>query len=84
MAALNMRPYLRQSHRAAFEETIPATSGSAPVWKERITDDSATQKDSFNSKEAQASSIIPGTTAIELEEGVGKGLKDSKAAFNWN
>jgi hypothetical protein len=34
MAALNMRPYLKHNHRAAFEDTLPVTIGaaSAQAW----------------------------------------------------
>jgi hypothetical protein len=37
MAALNMRPYLKHNHRAAFEETLPVTIGatSALAWSDR-------------------------------------------------
>jgi hypothetical protein len=74
MAALNMRPYLRQRHRAAFEETLPGVSGSGSVvWRERITDTPAqlTQHSIFEGKHEHILAIVPGTTAIELEE-VGK------------
>jgi hypothetical protein len=89
MAALNMRPYLRQNHRAAFEKTLPgaSTQMSALVWRERITDNLNTatathlsQQDarSFPGKEDQRMDvvdIIPSTTIIELEEGLGRRLE---------
>jgi hypothetical protein len=36
MAALNMRPYLKHNHRAAFEDTLPVTIGaaSARAWSD--------------------------------------------------
>jgi hypothetical protein len=36
MAALNMRPYLKHNHRAAFEDTLPVTIGaaSAQAWSD--------------------------------------------------
>jgi hypothetical protein len=96
MAALNMRPYLRQNHRAAFEETLPSGMSSshpisANIWRERVTDNTdnttTTQQDTFKStdnKEGPIIDMVPGTTAIELEEGIGKGPKDDKLAFHWN
>jgi hypothetical protein len=100
MAALNMRPYLRQNHRAAFEQTLPGASTqiSALVWRERITDNLNTstathmgQQDarSFHGKEDQRMDdidVIPGTTIIELEEGLGRRLElnDTKRVLSKN
>jgi hypothetical protein len=100
MAALNMRPYLRQTHRAAFEETLPGASNqiNVLVWQERVTDrlNTATatrlsqhEARSFHGKEDQRMNdidIIPGTTTIELEEGIGRRLEsnDTKRVLSKN